>query len=157
MAMTANEAIAALSDSKYSSMEGLLELTAKVSATVDGAPPNATTLLYSGGLEPTGTGGTYPHGEGVQCFEVAQAISANNNEVITIDKTEVGKFLNSDEYKYAAERVTGGDPAKLELLRNGGLDAAGNRVPGVWDIASESRTLGVYHSNCVAHLSQLLW
>jgi Ca2+-binding RTX toxin-like protein len=125
MSMTSAEAVLALGDPQYQSVEGLRILVSQVSVKVPGATSNAITLLYSGSL------GNGP------AWQVAEQIGASSGgRILTIGQTPVSKFLNSDAFK-ASLRNFAGDLAFDEAY-NGAINADGSRTTGMWDVASRS-------------------
>jgi hypothetical protein len=71
-----NQAIAALSDPKYQTLEGLKQLVAQVSVQVPDQIPRASTLLYSGNV------GDVP------AWQIANQIgSAAGGSIVVIGKT----------------------------------------------------------------------
>src|SRR4051812_36171098 len=96
MSLTLAEAITALSDPQYQTLDGLRELVAQVSVRPTGASPDAQTLLYSGKIG------------GVDAWTLAEPIgAASGGSIITISQTDAAKFLNSREFESALKAIVG--------------------------------------------------
>lgn len=125
MNMTLEQAINALSDPQYQTVDGLRALVNQVSVQVPNAINGAQTLLYSGNV------GNVP------AWQIAEQIGASsNNQVITINQTPVAEFLDSKEFKSALSNITGA--AGFDAAYNGTINPDGTRTQGMWDIASQN-------------------
>ncbi len=128
MSMTYTQAIAALSNPQYQTLEGLRTLVNQVSVAVPGAAPNATTLLYSGLIN------------GAPSYLLAESISATSSgKVITINQTPASTFLNSADFRAALMTAAGTESTnELKKLMDGVANSNGTRINGMWDIVSEN-------------------
>jgi hypothetical protein len=81
------------------SVAELSQLVAQMPVTI---PQAQTTLLYSGGLETNGSGGTVM--EGLQTWQVAEHIGqSSQGAVATLGQTEAGKLLEDVRFTDALE------------------------------------------------------
>jgi hypothetical protein len=130
MAMTYEQAIAALSDPQYQTIDGLRFLVSQISVQVPNAVNGAVTLLYSGTV-----GGDIP------AWQIAEQLagqinSPSGSQVITIGDTPVADFLKSDAFMAALHHLTGDEG--FNAAYDGTINPDGTRTPGMWDIASKN-------------------
>jgi Ca2+-binding RTX toxin-like protein len=127
---TANENGVVL-DTQY-----LKDLLSQQSVQVEGK--TGITLLYSGGLQTDGNGGTVPlSSDGYQSWQIAESIGTNNGQVITIGQTDAYKLLDSDAFTEALRSSTT-DIVEFNRILNGITDENGIRTEsGLWDITSQ--------------------
>ena len=82
MSITLDQAIAALNDVNYQTLDGLKQLVKLISVEIQNQTPNAVTLLYSGNV------GDLP------AWQIANQIAeVSGGKVITIGQTPVAQFI----------------------------------------------------------------
>ena len=128
MSITLDQAIAALNDVNYQTLDGLKQLVKLISVEIQNQTPNAVTLLYSGNV------GDLP------AWQIANQIAeVSGGKVITIGQTPVAQFIESIEFKDALQQAAGtNDPIVLKSLLDGTTNPDGTRTQGMWDIASQN-------------------
>ena len=127
MSLTAAQAIDLLSDPKYQTPEGLLNLVRQVSVATSADKPGATTLLYSGNM--------LADGSGPSTQSIAEYISKNHkNQIRVIDSTEVAKFLTNTKFADFLKEVIPDQKIRTAWL----YDA----TKGPWAVASEAFVRG---------------
>lgn len=124
MNLTANQAIALLSQPQYQTPDGLLDLVRQISIETPADKSGVPTLLYSGNMTPESTG---PHTK-----IIAEHIKANYaNKIRVIDSTEVAKFLSSEPFENTLKKIFSDNQAARDAWL---YDA----TKGPWAIASEA-------------------
>lgn len=128
MAITFDQAIAALGNTEYQTLDGLKQLVAQISVQATGQASNATTLLYSGSL------GDVP------AWQVANKLAESaSGKVVVIGQTPVANFLEDPRFLSALEDAAGtSDTSALKSILDGVANLDGTRTPGMWDIASKN-------------------
>ncbi len=95
MALTIEQALAALDDPQYQTIDGLKTLVGQVSADVPGKV-GATTLLYSGNI-----------GAGPAWVLATETAAASPSAFITIEETPVARFIQDPRFRSALEDAAG--------------------------------------------------
>lgn len=116
---------------ELASIENLEQLEGLLSR-IDVSAPGSRTIFFSGSAP-----------NGFWFGDAVDDMHKRSSDVRSIRRTEVSQFLDFDNNPLLAEKLTaliGGDveeigsPANLYL--NGGMDADGNRIEGIWDRVS---------------------
>jgi len=157
MSYTFDQAVAELAN--RSTLADLIDLVRNTGAQVEGAPVNATSVLYSGTIN------------GESAINVAETLTASTtgetgaNRFVRVDDTSVGKLLVKDAFIAKVNSAINADLVAtvpgfndLSVAERNGLkneatfkifankDALGNRLPidpahpSLWDVASKNFT-----------------
>lgn len=125
MSLSLDEALAALDDPQYQTLDGLQELVRQVSVRPTNAVAGAETIFYSGTVG------------GVPAYQLVEALGAQSGgHIITPSQTPASEFLNSDKFLRTLRALVG--RTGLQEAMDGVIDADGIRTPGMWDIVSKN-------------------
>lgn len=135
MGLTIEDALSKIGTPEYSGVDGLIKLVNETSAEIRNAAPNATTLLYSGAVDNSGTRSYQLIDTMKDNFVDASGIK----QVVTLTDSAVTDLLKDDVFIQALKDAAAAEGKQFDLIMDG-VDASGNRVSNtsLWDIVSKA-------------------